>query len=288
VSDELVKTVTALEARVRASELAMLLGGADDRRNAVVTIHAGAGGTEAQDWVEMLARQYVRYAESKGFKASVVDSLEGEEAGLKSITFEIEGEYAYGIFSAERAVHRLVRISPFDAAKRRHTSFASLDVFPEVDEEVEIEVRDEDIRIDTYRSSGHGGQHINVTDSAVRITHLATGLVAQCQNERSQHRNKDKAMAVLKARLYQLRLDELKKKQDIENAAKGEISFGNQIRSYVLAPYQLVKDHRTGYEVGDPDRVLNGDLDGFVKAWLLVKKKGTLPPRGTTKQDDDI
>jgi peptide chain release factor 2 len=250
----------------------MLFFEEDDARNAILTIHPGAGGTESQDWAQMLLRMYLRYAENKGFKTEVIDFLPGEEAGLKSVTVRIEGDYAYGNLSQDSGVHRLVRISPFDANKRRHTSFAAVFVYPEVEEDIEVEINPEDLRIDTFRSSGRGGQHVNVTDSAVRITHLPTGIVVQCQNERSQHKNKASAMKVLKARLYELqkkaKLEKLEKLQD----AKSEIAWGNQIRSYVLHPYRMIKDLRTNVETGDVERVLDGDIDEFIKASLLLRK----------------
>jgi peptide chain release factor 2 len=245
-----------------------MLGGEHDRKNAIVTMHPGAGGTESQDWAEMLLRMYLRWTERRGFKRELIDYQPAEEAGLKSVTFTVTGEYAFGLLSAEAGVHRLVRISPFDQAARRHTSFASVYVWPELPEDVDIQIEEKDLRIDTYRSSGAGGQHVNVTDSAVRITHLPTGLVVSCQNERSQHRNRDSAMRVLKARLYDMRTKENQAKLEQISGAKKEIGFGSQIRSYVLHPYQLVKDHRTGTEVGNVDAVLGGDLDRFIEAEL--------------------
>jgi peptide chain release factor 2 len=240
-----------------------------------VSIHPGAGGTESQDWAQMLLRMYLRWAETRGFKTEMIDYQVGEEAGLKSATFNVKGEYAYGYLTAEAGVHRLVRISPFDAAKRRHTSFASVFVFPEIDEEVKVEINEKDLRIDTFRSSGRGGQHVNVTDSAVRITHLPTGIVAQCQNERSQHKNKDVAMKVLRSRLYDLRLREQQERFDAMHDEKKEIGFGSQIRSYVFQPYRLIKDHRTKIEVGDVDRVMDGDIEPFIKAFLLSRRKNS-------------
>jgi peptide chain release factor 2 len=262
-----------------------MLGGEHDRKNAIVTIHPGAGGTESQDWAEMLLRMYLRWAERRGFKREIIDYQPAEEAGLKSVTFTVDGEYAYGLLSAETGVHRLVRISPFDQAARRHTSFASFYVWPELPEDVDVVVEDKDIRIDTYRSSGAGGQHVNVTDSAVRITHLPTGLVVSCQNERSQHRNRDSAMRVLKARLYDIKVREQQKNLQSISGTKKEIAFGSQIRSYVLHPYQMVKDHRTKESVGDPSRVLDGDIDGFVKSYLMKRSSGTL---GEPAADDDV
>jgi len=270
VAADLDRARAQLAKHVRAAELRMLLGEEADRGNAVIQIHPGAGGTEAQDWAAMLARQYLRYCERKGFKTEVVDHQPGDEAGVKNVTMTVEGDYAYGLLKAEAGVHRLVRISPFDAAKRRHTSFASVWTFPEADE-IEIELHPDDLRIDTYRSSGSGGQHVNVTDSAVRITHHPTGIVVQCQNERSQHRNKDSAMRVLKARLYQLELEKERERVASKSGEKKEIAFGSQIRSYVLHPYKLVKDHRTSVEITDPDRVLDGDLDDLIRAFLMQR-----------------
>ncbi len=273
VTDDLIAHLDSWQEEVEAAEFQKLLGGENDATNAIVSIHPGAGGTESQDWAEMLLRMYLRWAESRSFKTEMIDYQEGEEAGLKSATFTVTGPYAYGYLSAEVGVHRLVRISPFDAAKRRHTSFASLFVFPEVDDDVDVEINDKDLRIDTYRSSGKGGQHVNVTDSAVRITHLPTGIVTQCQNERSQHRNKDMAMKVLRARLYDLKMREKQEKVDAMHDGKKDIAFGNQIRSYVFQPYRMVKDHRTKVEVGDVDRVMDGDLDPFIKAFLLIRRE---------------
>jgi peptide chain release factor 2 len=261
------------EREVEQAEIQKLLSGEHDQTNAIVSIHPGAGGTESQDWAQMLLRMYLRWAETRGFKTEMIDLQEGEEAGIKSATFDVKGDYAYGYLSSEVGVHRLVRISPFDAAKRRHTSFASVFVFPEIDDDVKVEINEKDLRIDTFRSSGRGGQHVNVTDSAVRITHLPTGIVAQCQNERSQHKNKDVAMKVLRARLYDLRLREQQERFDAMHDEKKEIGFGSQIRSYVFQPYRLIKDHRTKVEVGDVDRVMNGDIEPFIKAFLLSRRK---------------
>jgi peptide chain release factor 2 len=285
VADEFAAGLDGLEQELQAGEIKKMLGGEHDRKNAIVTIHPGAGGTESQDWAEMLLRMYLRWAERRGFKREIIDYQPAEEAGLKSVTFTVNGEYAYGLLSAETGVHRLVRISPFDQAARRHTSFASFYVWPELPEDVDIVVDDKDIRIDTYRSSGAGGQHVNVTDSAVRITHLPTGLVVSCQNERSQHRNRDSAMRVLKARLYDMKMKEQQKNLESISGAKKEIAFGSQIRSYVLHPYQMVKDHRTKESVGDPSRVLDGDIDGFVKSYLMQRASGTL---GEPAADDDV
>jgi peptide chain release factor 2 len=250
----------------------MLLAGENDPRNAICTIHPGAGGTESQDWAEMLLRMYLKWAERHEFKTEIIEYQPGEEAGLKSATFTVQGEYAYGLLSAEAGVHRLVRISPFDQNARRHTSFASLFVFPEVDENIEIEINEKDLRVDTYRSAGAGGQHVNVTDSAVRITHLPTGLVVSCQNQRSQHQNRAVAMQVLRSRLYELELEKRRAETAELEASKADISFGSQIRSYVLAPYRLVKDTRTKLERGNVDAVLDGDIDDFIKAYLLSRR----------------
>jgi len=272
VDEEIRESLAFFEKDLAEAELQMLFFEEDDARNAILTIHPGAGGTESQDWTQMLLRMYLRYAERKGFKVEIIDSLPGEEAGLKSVTVRIEGDYAYGNLSHDSGVHRLVRISPFDANKRRHTSFAAVFVYPEVEEDIEIEIDPDDLRIDTYRSSGRGGQHVNVTDSAVRITHIPTGIVVQCQNERSQHKNKASAMKVLRARLYELeKKAKLKKIEKLEDA-KSDIAWGNQIRSYVLHPYRMIKDLRTKVEIGDVDRVLDGDIDEFIKSSLLLRK----------------
>jgi peptide chain release factor 2 len=285
VDAELAQAVESLDQEVQAGEIKKMLGGEHDRRNAIVTIHPGAGGTESQDWAEMLLRMYMRWTERRGFRRELIDYQPGDEAGLKSATFTVIGEYAYGLLSAEAGVHRLVRISPFDSAARRHTSFASLYVWPELPEDVDVEIDEKDIRIDTFRSSGAGGQHVNVTDSAIRITHFPTGIVVSCQNERSQHRNKDSAMRVLKARLYDLKLKEQQAKLDQIGGAKKEIAFGSQIRSYVMHPYQMVKDHRTKEQVGDVNRVMDGDIDVFIKSYLMKKSSGTL---GQAAPDDDL
>jgi len=255
------------------AELRTLFFDADDPRNAILTIHPGAGGTESQDWAQILFRMYLRYAERKGFKAEVLDSTPGEEAGLKSAAIRIEGEFAFGNLSQETGVHRLVRISPFDANKRRHTSFAAVFAYPEVDDTIDIDINPDDLRIDTYRSSGKGGQHVNTTDSAVRITHNPTGIIVQCQNERSQHKNKAMCMKMLTSRLYELEKKKKREKIDKMEDLKSEIAWGNQIRSYVLQPYRLIKDMRTKMEIGDVDRVLDGDLDEFIKAALVLRKK---------------
>jgi peptide chain release factor 2 len=269
---ELQPLLERLDHDLSEAETEMLLAGENDRRNAICTIHPGAGGTESQDWAEMLLRMYLKWAEQRGFKAEVLEYQPGEEAGLKSVTFRVEGEYAYGLLAAEAGVHRLVRISPFDQAARRHTSFASLFVYPEIDEDIEVEINDKDLRVDTYRATGAGGQHINTTDSAVRITHMPTGIVVSCQNQRSQHQNRAVAMQVLRSRLYELELERRRAETAELEANKADISFGSQIRSYVLAPYQLVKDTRTKLERGNVEAVLGGDIDDFIKAYLLARK----------------
>jgi peptide chain release factor 2 len=270
--NELQSLLAQLEHDLSQAETEMLLAGDNDRRNAICTIHPGAGGTESQDWAEMLLRMYLKWAEQRGFKAEVLEYQPGEEAGLKSVTFRVEGEYAYGLLAAEAGVHRLVRISPFDQAARRHTSFASLFVYPEIDEDIAVEINDKDLRVDTYRATGAGGQHINTTDSAVRITHFPTGIVVSCQNQRSQHQNRAVAMQVLRSRLYELELEKRRAETAELEANKADISFGSQIRSYVLAPYQMVKDTRTKLERGNVDAVLGGDIDDFIKAYLLARK----------------
>ena len=274
VLEDLGTALDELASEVETAEVKKMLGGENDHRNAIVTIHPGAGGTESQDWAEMLLRTYVRWAERREFRTDVIDYQPGDEAGIKAATLTVNGDYAYGLLLAEAGVHRLVRISPFDQAARRHTSFASVFVWPELPDDVEVEIEDKDLRIDTYRSSGAGGQHVNVTDSAVRITHLPTKIVVSCQNERSQHRNRDAAMKVLRARLYDLKLKEQQEKLDKIGGEKKEIAFGSQIRSYVLHPYQMVKDHRTKLEVGNVERVLDGDLDPFIKSYLMQKAGG--------------
>jgi len=255
-------------------ETSMLLSGENDARSAIVTIHPGAGGTESQDWAEMLLRMYLRWAERDGFQTVITDRLEGEGAGIKSVTFEVNGENAYGLLQSEIGVHRLVRISPFDANARRHTSFASVFVYPQVDDEIKIEIRPDDLRIDTFRSSGAGGQHVNMTDSAVRITHFPTGIVVQCQNERSQHKNRDSAFKQLRARLYEFELEKKREETRKTEDSKLDINFGSQIRNYVLAPYRLVKDLRSKLALGDVDRVLEGDLDPLIHAFLVWRKTG--------------
>ena len=270
--EDVAKEIAAADAYVSGLETKTLLAGENDRLNAIVTIKPGAGGTESQDWAEMLLRMYMRWSEQKGFRASLVDSTPGEEAGIKSATVLIEGENAYGMLVGESGVHRLVRISPFDQAARRHTSFASVFVIPEIDDQIEINVRPEDLRVDTFRAGGHGGQNVNKVESAVRITHLPSGVVVQCQNERSQHKNREIAMKMLRSQLYELEIE--KRREDLRklDASKPEISFGSQIRSYTLQPYQLIKDVRTKVERGDVDKVLNGDLDEFIRAFLLYRR----------------
>jgi peptide chain release factor 2 len=238
----------------------------------IVSLHAGAGGTEAQDWVQMLLRMYTRWAENKGYTVKVLDLLEGDEAGIKSVTVHVVGENAYGFLKSEKGVHRLVRISPFDASGRRHTSFASVDIMPELDEDIEIDINPDDLRIDTYRSSGAGGQHVNKTESAIRITHIPTGIVVSCQNERSQFQNKETAMKMLRAKLFELKEREQKEKIEDLKGAQLKIEWGSQVRSYVFCPYTLVKDHRTGYEEGNVNSVMDGEIDGFINAYLVGKK----------------
>ena len=258
-----------LSSAVGQEELKMMLNNEQDSLNAIISIHAGAGGTEAQDWAEMLLRMYLRWTEKKGFVTKIIDSLPGDEAGIKSVSFTVEGEYAYGYAKAEIGIHRLVRISPFDAGARRHTSFASVFVYPEVNDEIKIEINEDDLRIDTFRAGGKGGQHVNKTDSAVRITHLPTGIVVQCQNERSQHQNKAMAMKYLKSRLYERELQLKNEKINEENKLKKDIAWGSQIRSYILHPYKMVKDHRTNLENNNANKVLDGDLDEFIQAYLM-------------------
>jgi len=273
VSEEVEAELNKLEKDLSETEIQTLLAGDHDINNAIVTIHPGAGGTESQDWAEMLLRMYLRWSERHNYRREITDYQAGEEAGVKSVTFLVEGDFAYGHLAAEIGVHRLVRISPFDAGARRHTSFASVFVTPEVEDDVSIEVDEKDLRIDTYRSSGAGGQHVNVTDSAVRITHLPSGIVVQCQNERSQHRNKDTAMKILKSKLFELELEKRREElQEVENQ-KADIAWGSQIRSYVLQPYQMVKDHRTKIEKGNVDSVLDGDLDEFMVGYLKEKSR---------------
>jgi peptide chain release factor 2 len=275
VLGELEKEIKALEGFCEDLEARTMLNGEADPLNAIITVHPGAGGTESQDWAEMLMRMYLRWAEQQGFKTEINDYQDGEEAGIKSATFTIMGEYAFGQLAGESGVHRLVRISPFDQAKRRHTSFASVYVSPEIDETIHVDVKEEDLRIDTYRSGGKGGQHVNTTDSAVRMTHLPTGIVVCCQNERSQHKNREKAMKILRSRLYEYELEKKRAVTKKLEDSKLEINFGSQIRSYVLQPYRMAKDHRTKVEVGDVDKVLDGFLEPFLRGYLLAKRRGT-------------
>ena len=272
VTQEIKQEIARLEPELATIETETLLSGENAQCNAFLTIHPGAGGTESQDWAEMLLRMYLRWAEQHGFKTELIDYQAGEEAGVKSVTIVVKGQNAYGLLSAEIGVHRLVRISPFDANKRRHTSFASVFVYPEIDDKIEIVIDDKDLRVDTYRSTGAGGQHINTTDSAVRITHLPTGIVVQCQNERSQHKNRSVAMKMLRSRLYELEMEKKRAENKAIEDAKMDIAWGSQIRSYVLHPYRMAKDHRTKYEVGDVDRVLDGDLDPFIKTYLVSRR----------------
>ncbi|OLD65281.1 MAG: peptide chain release factor 2 [Acidobacteria bacterium 13_1_40CM_2_68_10] len=273
VAVDLKQAVDALRSALDERELEIMLTGEHDAGDAILTVHPGAGGTESQDWAEMLYRMYLRWAEGHGFRVEALDYQKGDEAGIKSATLMVRGRNAYGFLRAESGVHRLVRISPFDSSGRRHTSFASVYAYPDLDDRIEVAVEEKDLRVDTYRSSGAGGQHVNVTDSAVRITHLPTGIVVSCQNERSQHRNRDMAMKILRARLYDLERRKRDEKRAVEEGAKKDIDFGSQIRSYVLQPYTLVKDHRTGFERGDVQNVLNGDIDSFVKTYLLSRSR---------------
>ncbi|HYL11800.1 MAG TPA: peptide chain release factor 2 [Terriglobales bacterium] len=272
VESELRGEIGSLREMVERLETESLLSGENDARNAIVTIHPGAGGTESQDWADMLLRMYLRWAERQAFQTVLNDYQPGEEAGMKSATFTINGDYAFGLLTGEIGVHRLVRISPFDQAKRRHTSFASVFVSPEIDESIQVDIKPEDLRVDTYRSSGKGGQHVNTTDSAVRITHMPTGIVVSCQNERSQHKNRERAMSMLRSKLYEFELEKKREATKKIEDSKLDIDFGSQIRSYVLQPYRMVKDHRTKVEVGDVDRVLDGDLQPFIRAYLLMRR----------------
>ncbi|HWT66280.1 MAG TPA: peptide chain release factor 2 [Terracidiphilus sp.] len=285
VLGDLERDVTGLAAYAEELEARTMLSGEADPLNAIVTVHPGAGGTESQDWAEMLMRMYTRWAEQQGFKTEINDYQDGEEAGIKSATFTITGEYAFGLLAGESGVHRLVRISPFDSAKRRHTSFASVFVSPEIDDSIQVDLKMEDLRIDTYRSGGKGGQHVNTTDSAVRMTHLPTGIVVQCQNERSQHKNREKAMKMLRSRLYEHELEKKRAESKKLEDSKLEINFGSQIRSYVLQPYRMAKDHRTKVEVGDVDKVLDGYLEPFLRGYLLAKRRGTAV---AASGDDDL
>ena len=273
VSADLRREVGSLRERVEKLETETLLSGENDARNAIVTIHPGAGGTESQDWAEMLLRMYMRWAERQGFQTVLNDYQPGEEAGIKSATFTVTGDYAYGLLTSEIGVHRLVRMSPFDQAKRRHTSFASVFVSPEIDESIQVDIKPEDLRVDTYRSGGKGGQHVNTTDSAVRITHLPTNIVVSCQNERSQHKNRERAMSMLRSRIYEFELEKKRAASKKIEDSKLDIDFGSQIRSYVLAPYRMVKDVRTRMEMGDVDRLLDGDLQPFIRAYLMMRRQ---------------
>ena len=286
VSSDLEREILSFSQTLEKLETAMLLSGENDHRSAIITIHPGAGGTESQDWAEMLMRMYLRWTERSGFAAVVTDRLEGEGAGIKSVTFEVNGEGAYGLLQSEIGVHRLVRISPFDSAARRHTSFASVFIYPQVDDEIKIDVKPEDLRVDVFRASGAGGQHVNRTESAVRMTHLPTGIVVQCQNERSQHKNRASAMKQLRARLFEFELDKKKEEERKLEDSKLDVNFGSQIRSYVLAPYRLIKDHRTKFSIGDVDRVLDGDLEGFIHAYLVWKRTGKTAADGADEIPD--
>lgn len=281
---EIAEMMEAFESTYENIRMKTLLSGEYDGDNAIVSLHAGAGGTESCDWASMLFRMYSRWADKKGFSLEVLDSLDGDEAGIKSITFQVNGENAYGYLKSERGVHRLVRISPFNAAGKRQTSFVSCDVMPDIEEDVDIEIKDDDIRIDTYRSSGAGGQHINKTSSAIRITHFPTGIVVQCQNERSQHMNKDKAMQMLKAKLYLLKQEENAAKEAVIRGEVTEIGWGNQIRSYVMQPYTMVKDHRTGVESGNVDAVMDGGIDPFINGYLKWQSLGCPKYMGDEKE----
>jgi peptide chain release factor 2 len=277
VEPDVQREITSLAELTEQIDARTMLSEESDPLNAIVTVHPGAGGTESQDWAEMLMRMYLRWAERQGFKTEINEIQDGDEAGIKSVTFTVIGEYAFGLLSGETGVHRLVRISPFDQAKRRHTSFASVFVSPEIDDSIVIDIKTDDLRIDTYRSGGKGGQHVNTTDSAVRITHLPTGIVAGCQNERSQHKNKERAMKMLRSRLYEFELDKKKAASRKLEDSKLEINFGSQIRSYVLQPYRIAKDLRTRVEVGDVDRVLDGELEPFIRGYLKMRREGGVP-----------
>ncbi len=286
VEADLEREIKSLDEYAEALEARTMLSGETDPLNAIVVVHPGAGGTESQDWAEMLMRMYLRWAEQQGFKTEMNDYQDGEEAGIKSATFTITGEYAYGLLSGETGVHRLVRISPFDQAKRRHTSFASVFVSPEIDDSIQIDIKSEDLRVDTYRSGGKGGQHVNTTDSAVRITHIPTGIVVACQNERSQHKNRERAMKMLRSRLYEYELEKKREATKKLEDSKLDINFGSQIRSYVLQPYRMAKDHRTKVEVGDVDRVLNGYLEPFIRGYLKMRRQGGVPV--AVEPEDDL
>jgi peptide chain release factor 2 len=286
VAADLGRGLDEFSAEVDAGETKKMLGGEHDRKNAIITIHPGAGGTESQDWAAMLLRMYLRWSERRGFKREVMDHQPGDEAGIKSATLTIYGDYAYGMLLAEAGVHRLVRISPFDQAARRHTSFASLYVWPELPDDADVGIDEKDLRIDTFRSSGAGGQHVNVTDSAIRITHIPSGIVVSCQNERSQHKNKAQAMKVLKSRLFDMKTKEQEAKLAQLGGEKRDIAFGSQIRNYVLQPYQMVKDLRTREQTGDVNRVLDGDIDQFIKAYLMKKAAGALSVPSAADEDE--
>ena len=286
VEAELQAEIAKTEEFAEQLETKTMLSGESDGLNAIVTVHPGAGGTESQDWAEMLMRMYLRWAERQGYKTEINELQDGDEAGIKSATFTLTGEYAFGLLSGETGVHRLVRISPFDQAKRRHTSFASVFVSPEIDDSIVIDLKPDDLRIDTYRSGGKGGQHVNTTDSAVRITHLPTGIVAGCQNERSQHKNKERAMKMLRSRLYEFEMEKKRAASKQLEDSKLEINFGSQIRSYVLQPYRMAKDLRTRVEVGDVDRVLDGDLDRFIRGYLRMRREGGVP--AAIAEDDPL
>jgi peptide chain release factor 2 len=284
---ELARDIESLSSFVEAMETRTMLSSETDPLNAILTVHPGAGGTESQDWADMLLRMYIRWGERQGFKVEVNDYQDGEEAGLKSATITISGEFVFGQLSGETGIHRLVRISPFDQAKRRHTSFASVFVSPEIDDSIEIDIKPDDLRIDTYRSGGKGGQHVNTTDSAVRITHIPTNIVTQCQNERSQHKNKERAMKMMRSKLYEYELDKKKEISRKLEDSKLDIKFGSQIRSYVLQPYRIAKDHRTKVEFGDVDRVLDGYLEPFIRGYLLMRRDGNVPAAVDASDDLD-
>ena len=280
--------LSSFEKRFRKQETTLLLSGEYDRSSAILSIHAGTGGTDAQDWAYMLLRMYVRWAEKKKYKVKIVDSLPGEEAGIKNAVLLIEGPWAYGYLKGEKGIHRLIRISPFDANSRRHTSFASVTVIPEIEEDVEVEIRPEDLKIETMRASGHGGQHVNKTETAVRITHVPTGIVVTCQNERSQYLNKMTALKILRARLYELEKQKLNQKKESLIGEKKEITWGNQIRSYILHPYKVVKDHRTQYESYKVEEVLDGEIDDFIREYLLWKASIRLVEKNQVKKDISV
>ena len=276
ILEDIEKELKTYEDHIAVLETEMLLSGDNDKLDAIITIHPGAGGTESQDWAEMLMRMYLRWAERKGFQSVITDKLDGDGAGIKSVTFEVNGLNAYGLLNSEIGVHRLVRISPFDSAARRHTSFASVFVYPQIDDEIKIDIRMEDVRIDTFRAGGAGGQHVNMTDSAVRMTHIPTNTVVQCQNERSQIKNRASAMKQLRAKMYEIELEKKREESRKSEATKLDVNFGSQIRSYVLAPYRMIKDLRSRYVIGDVDRVLDGDLEGLIHAYLVFRKTGKL------------